>query len=158
MRYFRLVNWPTEAESLAGLLNNSSLLKLRLGRVDVRFQKPWSLRAFIEEQQQRRSIADAGSRMRFADNKEHKAILLRAIGYQVLSDINDVSIIMPGALVGTVLLTLRGRVRFASLLFFLCSPVVGSRTERAHPASRLAARRHHRARRASCIVRGRPNW
>lgn len=35
--------------------------------------------------------------------------LLRTFGYRVLSDINDVSVIMPTALVGTVLLTLRGR-------------------------------------------------
>jgi glycerol-3-phosphate O-acyltransferase len=35
--------------------------------------------------------------------------LLRTLGYRVLSDINDVSVVMPTALVGTVLLTLRGR-------------------------------------------------
>lgn len=33
----------------------------------------------------------------------------RSLGYRVLSDINDVSVMMPTALVGTVLLTLRGR-------------------------------------------------
>ena len=31
------------------------------------------------------------------------------MGYKVLSDINDVSVVMPTALIGTVLLTLRGR-------------------------------------------------
>jgi glycerol-3-phosphate O-acyltransferase len=31
------------------------------------------------------------------------------LGYRVLSDINDVSVMMPTALIGTVLLTLRGR-------------------------------------------------
>jgi glycerol-3-phosphate O-acyltransferase len=35
--------------------------------------------------------------------------LLRTMGYKVLSDINDVSVVMPTALIGTVLLTLRGR-------------------------------------------------
>lgn len=35
--------------------------------------------------------------------------ILRTLGYRVLSDINDVSVMMPTALVGTVLLTLRGR-------------------------------------------------
>lgn len=35
--------------------------------------------------------------------------LLRTLGYRVLSDINGVSVVMPTALVGTVLLTLRGR-------------------------------------------------
>lgn len=35
--------------------------------------------------------------------------ILRTFGYRVLSEINDVSVMMPTALVGTVLLTLRGR-------------------------------------------------
>ncbi len=35
--------------------------------------------------------------------------LLRTLGYRVLSDINAVSVVMPTALIGTVLLTLRGR-------------------------------------------------
>ena len=35
--------------------------------------------------------------------------LLRTLGFKVLSDINAVSVVMPTALVGTVLLTLRGR-------------------------------------------------
>jgi glycerol-3-phosphate O-acyltransferase len=35
--------------------------------------------------------------------------LLRTMGYKVLSDINAVSVVMPTALIGTVLLTLRGR-------------------------------------------------
>lgn len=34
---------------------------------------------------------------------------MRTLGYKVLSEINDVSVVMPTALVGTVLLTLRGR-------------------------------------------------
>lgn len=38
-----------------------------------------------------------------------KVRLLRTLGYKVLSDINDVSVVMPTALIGTVLLTLRGR-------------------------------------------------
>ena len=35
--------------------------------------------------------------------------MLRTMGYKVLSDINAVSVVMPTALIGTVLLTLRGR-------------------------------------------------
>jgi Glycerol-3-phosphate acyltransferase C-terminal region len=34
---------------------------------------------------------------------------LYSLGYKVLNDINAVTVIMPGALVGTVVLTLRGR-------------------------------------------------
>ena len=35
--------------------------------------------------------------------------LLRTLGYRVLADINAVSVVMPTAIIGTVLLTLRGR-------------------------------------------------
>ncbi|CAG8613436.1 4831_t:CDS:10, partial [Acaulospora morrowiae] len=42
-------------------------------------------------------------------NESQKITLLRAIGYQILSDINAASVVMPTALVGTVILTLRGR-------------------------------------------------
>lgn len=38
-----------------------------------------------------------------------KGQILRTLGYKVLSQINNVSVMMPTALVGTVLLTLRGR-------------------------------------------------
>jgi hypothetical protein len=36
-------------------------------------------------------------------------LVLQALGFKVLGDINQVCIIMPSALVGTTLLTLRGR-------------------------------------------------
>ena len=35
--------------------------------------------------------------------------VLYSLGYKVLNDINAVTVIMPGALIGTVILTLRGR-------------------------------------------------
>ena len=43
------------------------------------------------------------------DEKELRLRLLRTLGYRVLSEINAVSVVMPTALIGTVLLTLRGR-------------------------------------------------
>jgi glycerol-3-phosphate O-acyltransferase len=46
-----------------------------------------------------KSISDPATRQK----------LLRTLGYKVLSDINAVSVVMPTALIGTVLLTLRGR-------------------------------------------------
>ena len=104
-----LLGKPKQKENLAGFLSSSSVLSLNLGRVDCRFHEPWSLKQFIKEQTQRRdqpgyedlssSAADSGTRIR----------LLRTLGYKVLSDINAASVIMPTALVGTVLLTLRGR-------------------------------------------------
>jgi glycerol-3-phosphate O-acyltransferase len=42
-------------------------------------------------------------------SRESRIRLLRTLGFKVLADINAVSVIMPTALVGTILLTLRGR-------------------------------------------------
>lgn len=82
-------------------LSASSVLSLKLGRVDVRFHEPWSLKDFIAQQK---------ARMEPESTDEMKTgRLLRTLGYKVLSDINNVSVVMPTALVGTVLLTLRGR-------------------------------------------------
>lgn len=50
-------------------------------------------------------------------NNVAKAQLLKALGYKVLADINSVSVVMPTALVGTVILTLRGRVSVSRLEF-----------------------------------------
>lgn len=64
-----------------------------LGRIDVHFAKPWSLKQFLAG----KYTAGGGDRY------------LYSLGYKVLNDINAVTVIMPGALVGTVILTLRGR-------------------------------------------------
>ena len=85
-------------------LSASSVLSLKLGRVDVRFHEPWSLKTFISQQRERFSKLP-----RQIDTQEDRLRLLRTLGYKVLSDINNVSVVMPTALVGTVLLTLRGR-------------------------------------------------
>lgn len=75
--------------------------------MDVRFQQPWSLKEFIT-QQLTRLPREVGTNSRNISYTERGRIL-RALGYKVLSDINNVSVMMPTALVGTVLLTLRGR-------------------------------------------------
>ncbi|CCF40264.1 acyltransferase [Colletotrichum higginsianum] len=107
-----LLGVPKKKENLADFLSGgSSVLSLRLGRVDVRFHEPWSLRGFVNEQLTRLSRLPTGLSMD-TRNPENTAIrhkLLRILGYKVLSDINDVSVVMPTALIGTVLLTLRGR-------------------------------------------------
>lgn len=100
---------PKEKENLADFLSASSVLSLNLGRIDCRFHEPWSLKQFISEQQGRQ---DQGAGLDFGAsgrNSETRTRLLRTLGYRVLSDINSVSVAMPSALVGTVLLTLRGR-------------------------------------------------
>jgi 1-acyl-sn-glycerol-3-phosphate acyltransferase len=99
-----LLGQPKPKENLMGFLSASSVLSLKLGRVDVRFHEPWSLRTFINEQRARFSKLPQQ-----LDTKEDRLRLLRTLGYKVLSEINDVSVVMPTALVGTVLLTMRGR-------------------------------------------------
>ncbi|KAF2873306.1 glycerol-3-phosphate acyltransferas-like protein [Massariosphaeria phaeospora] len=99
-----LLGQPKPKENLMDFLSASSVLSLKLGRVDVRFHEPWSLRTFIDQQQARFSQLPQK-----LDLKDERLRILRTMGYKVLSEINDVSVVMPTALVGTVLLTLRGR-------------------------------------------------
>lgn len=105
-----LLGQPKKKEDLAGFLSASNVLSLKLGRVDVRFHEPWSLKDFIQEQQMRlgRNAAPSAGLTTTAD-ASLKRRLLTTFGYQVLAHINDVSVVMPTALVGTVLLTLTGR-------------------------------------------------
>ena len=88
-------------------MSSSSILSLKLGRVDVRFHEPWSLRTFINEQKSR--LQTLPPQIKLPKEVALKRRLLTTLGYKVLSDINDVSVVMPTALIGTVLLTLRGR-------------------------------------------------
>jgi glycerol-3-phosphate O-acyltransferase len=107
-----LLGVPKKKENLADFLTGgSSVLSLRLGRVDVRFHEPWSLRGFIDDQLTKLSRVPSSLNLDVKDpnNTAIRHKLLRTLGYQVLSDINDVSVVMPTALIGTVLLTLRGR-------------------------------------------------
>lgn len=101
-----LLGTPKEKESLASFLSSSSILSLKLGRVDVRFHKPWSLRQFINDQTSRIRI---NQDVQLSYDNDLKKKLLNVLGYQVLAHINDASVVMPTALIGTVLLTLRGR-------------------------------------------------
>jgi glycerol-3-phosphate O-acyltransferase len=88
-------------------LSASSVLSLKLGRVDVRFHEPWSLKEFITQQSRRPTITP---QINTQDTVlDIRTRILRTLGYKVLSDINAVSVVMPTALIGTVLLTLRGR-------------------------------------------------
>ncbi|KAI7891829.1 putative acyltransferase [Mucor mucedo] len=97
-----LLGAPKEKESLWGILTNSSLLQLKWGRVDVRVGKPYSLKNWVDEQIQMRGPMD------LSDHNQ-KSVLLKSLGYRVLADINAIAVVMPSALVGTVILTLRGR-------------------------------------------------
>ena len=106
-----LLGQPKPKENLQDFLSASSVLSLKLGRVDVRFHEPWSLRDFIDGQQARilkdQLLATKGPTN--MQTSESRVRLLRTLGFKILSDINAVSVVMPTALIGTVLLTLRGR-------------------------------------------------
>lgn len=104
-----LLGQPKPQENLKDFLSASSVLSLKLGRVDVRFHEPWSLRTFIAEQRARVSATRPSSALSDPMSPDSRVRLLRTLGYKVLSDINAVSVVMPTALIGTVLLTLRGR-------------------------------------------------
>ena len=104
-----LLGQPKPKENLVDFLSSSSILSLKLGRVDVRFHEPWSLKKFIHDQRARASLATQAVGPRNAKAALSRTRLLRTLGFKVLSDINDVSVVMPTALIGTVLLTLRGR-------------------------------------------------
>ncbi|KAI1332405.1 acyltransferase-domain-containing protein [Xylariaceae sp. FL0255] len=103
-----LLGVPKKKENLADFLSGgSSVLSLKLGRVDVRFHEPWSLRKYIDEQLTKLNTSPDTPDIQ--EDAVLKQKLLRTMGYKVLSDINHVSVVMPTALIGTVLLTLRGR-------------------------------------------------
>lgn len=106
-----LLGTPKPKENLLGFLNASSVLSLKLGRVDVRFHEPWSLKSFIQAQQARLTTlsAEQQAALQKAYNKNMRIRLLRTLGYKVLSDINAVSVVMPTSLIGTVLLTSHSR-------------------------------------------------
>ncbi|ORY89766.1 acyltransferase-domain-containing protein [Leucosporidium creatinivorum] len=104
-----LLGNPKEKETLTGLLLNTRVIQLQLGRIDVRFKKPYSLKEWLNKQTDRREIKLSTSTNPPLDRRTEQAKLLRALGYQVLADINSAAVIMPAGLVGAVMLTIRGR-------------------------------------------------
>ncbi|KAJ3229196.1 hypothetical protein HDU81_005563 [Chytriomyces hyalinus] len=99
-----LLGAPKEKESLYQLLSNMNILGFKWGRIDISFSKPFSMREYIASQTLRRGVV-----LNPKESLEDRNLMLQTLGFRVLSDINKVSVIMPTALVGTILLTLRGR-------------------------------------------------
>ncbi|PKI83716.1 hypothetical protein MVES1_002703 [Malassezia vespertilionis] len=96
-----LLGKPKKSESLYDLVaGGSAILQLKMGRIDARFKEPWSMREYMQREEAYRTDEPSND----SDNQ-----ILKSLGYQILSDINSVSVIMPAALVGTVILTMRGR-------------------------------------------------
>lgn len=126
-----LLGKEKQKENFSGFLSARKIMTLQMGRVDVRFHKAWSLREFLTNSiskeltksalRSERGILinlapDAPPEALAALNKsghiltqELKTRVLRSLGYKILADINDVSVVMPTSLIGTMLLTNRGR-------------------------------------------------
>lgn len=110
-----LLGIPKVKENLWDFLGSSKILNLNMGRVDVRFHEPWSLRQFVEAQITKVGaeggvgVSTTATRVVDRDSPEVRLKVLRSLGYKVLGDINKVSVVMPTSLIGTILLTLRGR-------------------------------------------------
>lgn len=121
-----LLGRPKQKENLTDFLSASSFLGLNFGRIDCRFHEPWSLREFIDQQLTR---LDTTSKLQPTDPAVRTRVL-RTLGYKVLDDINDVSVVMPTALVGTVLLTLRGRgvgrLELGRRVDWLCARIIAN--------------------------------
>jgi 1-acyl-sn-glycerol-3-phosphate acyltransferase len=103
-----LLGKPKKKENLMDFMSSSSIFGLNFGRVDVRFHELWSLRDWINANQSRPGLNEVDKTMSLEEQQGHGK-LLRSLGYRILSDINSVSVVMPTALIGCVLLTLRGR-------------------------------------------------
>lgn len=121
---------PKQKENLADFLSSSSILGLNLGRIDCRFHEPWSLRGFIDQQLSRIDGDKTSMTSAQTQAPELRMRLLRTLGYRVLADINSASVVMPTALVGTVLLTLRGRgvgrSELARRVEWLCTRIIAN--------------------------------
>ncbi|KAK9452638.1 hypothetical protein V1511DRAFT_519448 [Dipodascopsis uninucleata] len=106
-----LLGSDKKKENLQDFFSAREVLSLRMGRVDVRFYDSWSLKSFIQFQMERYTPAngDLLTMEKVSQNDELRIRILRSLGYEVLSNINAASVVMPTALIGTVLLTLRGR-------------------------------------------------
>jgi len=128
-----LLGQPKPKEDLMSFLSASNVLSLKLGRVDMRFHEPWSLKGFITEQRTRLTKQPS------VDSTYDMVLrrkLLTTLGYRVLKEINDVSVVMPTALVGTVLLTLRsrgvGKSELVRRVNWLCQRVLAQNGRIAH--------------------------
>lgn len=105
-------------ESFADFLNASRILSLKMGRVDVRFKQPWSMKNYVLDQLSKitlETIEHLPLRSGLITG-EVQTRLLRSLGYKILNDINEATVIMPTSMIGTVLLTSSGGLSFKELV------------------------------------------
>lgn len=104
-----LLGQPKTKESLSSFFKARKVLALRMGRIDARFAEGFSLREFIHNAVQERFATPDAPTTDIAAFTASPTPILRSLGYTVLNEINAISVVMPTALIGTVLLTIRGR-------------------------------------------------
>ncbi|ODQ66133.1 acyltransferase-domain-containing protein, partial [Nadsonia fulvescens var. elongata DSM 6958] len=109
-----LLGQEKKKESFGDFLSARKILSLKMGRVDVRFHDPWSLKEFVIDSINKEYNLSLNTPVNVVALKtlitpNYHQYMLRSLGYKVLNDINHVSVIMPTALVGTILLTIRHR-------------------------------------------------
>ena len=79
--------------------------KPTIGRITIRIAKPFTVNDYINTQITHRSSARFAPRT----NPQHRHQLAKMLGYRILEDINERTLITPTALVATILLASRGR-------------------------------------------------
>eukprot|EP00755_Sulcionema_specki_P031993 Sspe_Gene.19531::Locus_7130_Transcript_1_1_Confidence_1.000_Length_2358::g.19531::m.19531 len=105
-----LLGADKKKESVWGILGQGRKLfsMPKLGAIQIRLAPGFSVREYVDTQEEVQVGTNARPEWSLA-NARHRQVLLRALAYRVLDDINAVSSVPPSALVGTVLLTTRGR-------------------------------------------------
>lgn len=110
-----LLGREKKKENFFDFINARKIMSLQMGRVDVRFHEGWSFREYVMGQVNKELVRSAlhTERTLKLDSRqitpEMHIRILRSLGYRVLADINRISVVMPTSLIGTMLLTLRGR-------------------------------------------------
>ena len=94
---------PKKKETLGQLFNNIGLLNFKWGKIDVRFAKPFSLKNYLNQ-----TVLNRPSNLSSMSSSDHIRFMLQSLSFKVLADINNVTVIMPTAIVGTIVITLRG--------------------------------------------------
>eukprot|EP01102_Stenamoeba_stenopodia_P020717 TRINITY_DN8189_c0_g1_i1.p1 TRINITY_DN8189_c0_g1~~TRINITY_DN8189_c0_g1_i1.p1 ORF type:complete len:750 (-),score=120.10 TRINITY_DN8189_c0_g1_i1:85-2334(-) len=82
---------------LSSIISNSALKVTCFGSVDVRIASPFSLREYVQRSPRDGDAMDSVGTIRKR--------LAYSVGYRVLYECNRVSVVLPAALVGTILLT-----------------------------------------------------
>jgi glycerol-3-phosphate O-acyltransferase len=132
-----LLGQPKKKESLKNLLTSStSFLKNNYGDISVKFANPISLQNFSDKIIE--SCKKFNSNFDPYSNPEDKKVVIRKLAYQISWELNKNSVIMPTALVSTILLAYRSglsREEMISKFDFLKDQII-LRGGRLHAQSR----------------------